>query len=186
MALFDLPWLTEPLKKVTIKYLIHHYLGNFLDEELSLDQLNFELFQGRGSITNIPLNVTTINELVTPFVPLKLLDGCVDNIELSVPWSSLIKDSCEIVLDGVRLDFAKLDPSEQIRTPLSDATGDTSTSHHSNSLSRSLMTTSMEMAEEIMQQESEKFDGLEMFAKLIDSVIRRFKVAIRNTVIKVK
>ena len=46
------------------------------------------------------------------------------------------------------------------------------------------MTSSMQIAEEIVNEEPEKFDGLEMFAQLIDSVLRRFKLSATNTSIK--
>lgn len=53
----------------------------------------------------------------------------------------------------------------------------------SSYLSKSMMSSSMQMAEEIVQTEPEegKFDGLEMMAQLIDSVLRRVKVVATNT-----
>ncbi|OTF77652.1 hypothetical protein BLA29_008204, partial [Euroglyphus maynei] len=173
MALFNIPWLTESIKKCTIKYLIERYLGHFLCEELDLSQLDIELFNGTASIECIPLNVNTINQELSTILPIKFLEGFVNKIEFNVPWSALWTDSCTIQLDGIRLNFCRLKNfHEQM-------------DHNQTSiLSKSMMASSMEMAEEILQQESEKYEGLEKFAQLINSIIRRVKLMAKNTVIK--
>lgn len=50
------PW-TEFLKKRACRYLLQHYLGQFLKEKLSLDQLSVDLYNGRGSIKDLELDV---------------------------------------------------------------------------------------------------------------------------------
>nr|XP_027201257.1 autophagy-related protein 2 homolog A-like [Dermatophagoides pteronyssinus] len=179
MALFNIPWLTESLKKCTIKYLIERYLGHFLSEELDLSQLDIELFNGTASIESIPLNVQTINQELSTLLSLKFLEGFVEKIEFMVPWSSLWIDSCTIRLDGIRLNFCKLKQQQ----PQQSSTNQTTTT--TSILSRSMMVSSMEMAEEILEkQESEKYEGLEKFAQLISSIIRRVKLSAKNTRIK--
>ncbi|KAH9422374.1 Autophagy protein [Dermatophagoides pteronyssinus] len=181
MALFNIPWLTESLKKCTIKYLIERYLGHFLSEELDLSQLDIELFNGTASIESIPLNVQTINQELSTLLSLKFLEGFVEKIEFMVPWSSLWIDSCTIRLDGIRLNFCKLKQQQQPSS--SSSTNQTTTT--TSILSRSMMVSSMEMAEEILEkQESEKYEGLEKFAQLISSIIRRVKLSAKNTRIK--
>nr|XP_046908744.1 autophagy-related protein 2 homolog B-like [Dermatophagoides farinae] len=181
MALFNIPWLTESIKKCTIKYLIERYLGHFLCEELDLSQLDIELFNGTASIESIPLNVHTINTEVSPFFPLKFLEGFVEKIEFTVPWSALWTDSCSIQLDGIRLNFCKLQNFNEQQQQQQQQQMDR---NQTSILSKSMMASSMEMAEEILQQESEKYEGLEKFAQLINSIIRRVKLSAKNTVIK--
>lgn len=171
-TIFNFPWLTEPLKKGMIKYLVGYYLGHFLSEELDLSQFNIELFNGTASIEDIFLNVNTINQLLLPYFPLKFLEGFVNKIELSIPWKDILTESCSIQLHGIRLDFSKL----------SKCTEDEY--NHQSILSKSMMASSMEMAEEILQKESEKYEGLEKFAQLINSIIRRVKLSAKDTNIK--
>ncbi|UXI14823.1 hypothetical protein NH340_JMT00766 [Sarcoptes scabiei] len=170
--LLNIPWLTESIKKCTIKYLIDRYLGHYLYEELDLSQFDLNVFQGIGSFERIPFNVDAINQAVSPYFPLKFLEGFVNQIELNIPWKSLWTESCSIRLDGIKLNCCKMSKCSKQD---SDAT---------SILSKSMMTSSMEMAEEILQQESRKYEGLEKFAQLINSIIRRAKLSADNTVIK--
>ena len=55
-----MPWyfgLPEFLKKRACRYLLQHYLGQFLEERICLEDLTVDLYNGTGSIHNIPLNV---------------------------------------------------------------------------------------------------------------------------------
>lgn len=56
------PW-TEFLKKRACRYLLQHYLGQFLKEKLSLDQLSVDLYNGRGSIKDLELDVEVFSIL---------------------------------------------------------------------------------------------------------------------------
>jgi hypothetical protein len=50
------PW-SNSLKTRACRQLIHHYLGVFFQEKLSLDQLSIDLFSGRGQVKDIALNL---------------------------------------------------------------------------------------------------------------------------------
>ena len=53
-----MPWFfPEFLKKRACRYLLQHYLGQFLEEKISLDDLTIDLYNGTGAISNVPLNV---------------------------------------------------------------------------------------------------------------------------------
>ena len=55
-----MPWffaIPEFLKKRACRYLLQHYLGQFLEEKISLEDLTVDLSSGIGTITNVPLNV---------------------------------------------------------------------------------------------------------------------------------
>ena len=58
-----MPWffaIPEFLKKHACRYLLQHYLGQFLEEKISLDDLTVDLYNGTGTITNVPLNVEVV------------------------------------------------------------------------------------------------------------------------------
>lgn len=54
MVPWYLPW-SDLLKKKVCRYLLQRYLGQFLEEKLRLEQLNVELYNGRGTVSNVSL-----------------------------------------------------------------------------------------------------------------------------------
>lgn len=198
-----IPWLTETIKKRGVRYLLHHYLGQFFEEKLTLEQLSIDIYEGKGSIRNLALDVDGLNDELD-FIPFKFLDGCsIAQISVEVPWSSLATEACKVELEGAKF-VCRLKTS-------ADATKAHCT--ESTLLSRSLMTSSMQMAEDIVTTEddddydspnssvyrqhgqqtqsrrkdaNQMFEGLEMFAQLIDSVLRRTKLTARNTLFQIQ
>lgn len=203
-----IPWLTETIKKRGVRYLLHHYLGQFFEEKLTLEQLSIEIYEGKGSIKDLALDVDGLNEELD-FIPFKFLDGCsIAQISVEVPWSSLAKEACKVELDGAQF-VCRLKTSKDGQAHCTEST----------LLSKSLMTSSMQMAEDIVTTEDDDdydspnssfykshhqnhgayekrnskkdkskqmFEGLEMFAQLIDSVLRRTKLTARNTLFQIQ
>lgn len=56
-----MPWyqniVPESIKKNVCAYLLQRYLGQFFEEKLTRDQLNVDLYNGRGSVEKISLDV---------------------------------------------------------------------------------------------------------------------------------
>ena len=50
------PW-PESLKKKVCIYLLQRYLGHFIEEKLTIDQLTLDLYNGRGTVSNVTLDV---------------------------------------------------------------------------------------------------------------------------------
>lgn len=201
-----IPWLTETIKKRGVRYLLHHYLGQFFEEKLTLEQLSIDIYEGKGSIRDLALDVDGLNDELD-FIPFKFLEGCsIGQISVEVPWSSLITEACRVELEGAKF-VCRLKTS-----------CDSNKAHFTEStlLSRSLMTSSMQMAEDIVTTEDDEdydspnsslykqygqqasgsegkkkdnaqmFEGLEMFAQLIDSVLRRTKLTAYNTLFQIE
>jgi len=51
-----LPW-SESIKKRACRYLLQRYLGQFLEEKLTLDQLTVDLYNGTGTVSEVRLDV---------------------------------------------------------------------------------------------------------------------------------
>lgn len=52
-----MPWpFSESIKKRACRYLLQRYLGHFLQEKLSLEQLTLDLYQGTGCLAQVPLD----------------------------------------------------------------------------------------------------------------------------------
>lgn len=47
---------TDLVKKKVCRYLLHRYLGSFIHEKISLDQLNVDFYNGKGTISDIVLD----------------------------------------------------------------------------------------------------------------------------------
>lgn len=55
-----MPWffaIPEFLKKRACRYLLQHYLGQYLEEKISLEDLTLDLYSGTGAINNVSLKV---------------------------------------------------------------------------------------------------------------------------------
>ena len=56
-----MPWyshlIPESWKKRACRYLLQRYVGHFLKEKLSLDQLSVDLYSGKGVIKELNLDV---------------------------------------------------------------------------------------------------------------------------------
>lgn len=55
------PW-SDHIAKRVCKYLLQRYLGQFLEEKLTLDQLTVDLYKGLGTICNVALDVQVNND----------------------------------------------------------------------------------------------------------------------------
>ncbi|XP_054166820.1 autophagy-related protein 2 homolog A-like [Oppia nitens] len=180
MTIFDIPWLSESIKKRALRYLLQRYLGHFLLEKLTLDQLSLDLYQGKGSVRHMQLDVDTINEELNHLSSFRFIEGSINELSVFIPWTSLLTDASTIHFDGISLNLCKF------------ANNKCNDLRESTLISTALMTSSMQIAEEIVNTEDndndnhmeDKFDGLEMFAQLIDSVLRRFKLSATNTSFK--
>lgn len=78
---------TDLVKKKVCRYLLHRYLGSFIHEKISLDQLNVDFYNGKGTISDIVLSPEVscvglyISELSRAFRQLsKSLERCEQNI----------------------------------------------------------------------------------------------------------
>ncbi|XP_062621343.1 autophagy-related protein 2 homolog B-like, partial [Saccostrea cucullata] len=177
------PW-TEFLKKRACRYLLQHYLGQFLKEKLSLDQLSVDLYNGRGSIKDLELDVEALNDaLDSSSVPLEIIDGFINQICVSVPWTNLIQSSTELEIQGLELTVQPRQRSQNV--------GGLETMFNS----MCSMTSSLQIAEDCLKSTSDgdqgqdlgtPFEGVQKFAQTIDSVLCRVKVTLVDTVIRVE
>ncbi|XP_021359493.1 autophagy-related protein 2 homolog A-like isoform X1 [Mizuhopecten yessoensis] len=185
------PW-SEFVKKRACRYLLQHYLGHFLKEKLTLEQLSVDLYNGTGKIRQLDLDVEAINEVLdNSNLPVEIVDGFIDEIAVSIPWTALIQSSTEMEIRGLEL---TLQPKQRS----SNAQGLETMFCSMNSS----MTTSLQIAEECLKEDRAKpfrgregslgddggqqFEGVQKFAQTIDSVLCRVKVTLVDTVIRLE
>ncbi|XP_035280532.1 autophagy-related protein 2 homolog B isoform X1 [Anguilla anguilla] len=176
-----MPWpFSESIKKRACRYLLHRYLGNFLQEKLSLDQLSLDLYQGTGSLAQVPLDKWSLNEILESVdAPFEVTEGFIQTISLTVPWASLLQENCALEVKGLEMVFR----------PRPRMASGTEPMYWS-----SFMTSSMQLAKECLSQRLtdelgegfQPLEGLETFAETIETVLRRVKVTFLNTVLRIE
>ncbi|XP_023684208.2 autophagy-related protein 2 homolog B isoform X3 [Paramormyrops kingsleyae] len=176
-----MPWpFSESIKKRACRYLLHRYLGNFLQGNLNLEQLSLDLYQGTGSLAQVPLDKQVFNEiLVSVDAPFEVTEGFIQTISLTVPWASLLQENCALEVAGLEMVFK----------PRPRMTSGIEPMYWS-----SFMTSSMQLAKECLSQKltdelGETFqplEGLEKFAETIETVLRRVKVTFLETVFRIE
>ncbi|XP_057705882.1 autophagy-related protein 2 homolog A isoform X1 [Corythoichthys intestinalis] len=179
MSRWLFPW-SGSIKKRACRYLLQHYLGHFLQERLSLEQLGLDLYNGSGVIKEINLDVWAVNELLESLgAPLEIVDGFVSSITVTIPWQALLTDHCTVEVTGLQITCR---PKYRI------AGGGWDSQSWSSS-----MTSSMQLAQECLKDPPEAseeppapLEGLEMFAQTIETVLRRIKVTLLDTIVRIE
>ncbi|XP_029036559.2 autophagy-related protein 2 homolog B [Osmia bicornis bicornis] len=173
-----IPW-SQGIKKRACRYLLQRYLGQFLEEKLTLDQLTVDLYNGTGRVTNVSLDVQALNEMgEQQHLPLEFVDGFVAEMSVSIPWSALLSEASYVEVTGLRL---TVQPRQRTET---------GTSMFESMWSS--MTSSMQLAQECLQEDannagnSQPLEGVELFAQTIDSILCRVKVRFIDTVIRLE
>uniref|UniRef100_A0AAR2LYP3 Autophagy related 2A n=1 Tax=Pygocentrus nattereri TaxID=42514 RepID=A0AAR2LYP3_PYGNA len=175
MSRWFFPW-SGSIKKRACRYLLQHYLGHFLEERLSLEQLSLDLYNGSGVIKEINLDVWAVNELLESLgAPLEIVEGFVQSIAVTIPWAALVTDHCTLEVTGLQITCRpKYRTSEWIGWS-------------------SCMTSSMQLAQECLKDPPEAsedppapLEGLEMFAQTIETVLRRIKVTFLDTIVRIE
>ncbi|KAJ0002898.1 hypothetical protein NQD34_008047 [Periophthalmus magnuspinnatus] len=178
MSRWLFPW-SGSIKKRACRYLLQHYLGHFLQERLSLDQLGLDLYNGSGVIKEINLDVWAVNELLESLgAPLEIVDGFVSSITVTIPWQALLTDHCTLEVSGLQITCR----------PKYRTSGGWDSQVWSSS-----MTSSMQLAQECLKDPPETseeppapLEGLEMFAQTIETVLRRIKVTFIDTIVRIE
>uniref|UniRef100_A0A3P9LWE8 Autophagy related 2B n=1 Tax=Oryzias latipes TaxID=8090 RepID=A0A3P9LWE8_ORYLA len=176
-----MPWpFSESIKKRACRYLLHRYLGNFLQEKLSLDQLSLDLYQGTGSLAQVPLDTWSLNDLLeTADAPFEVITGFIQTISLTVPWAALLQENCALEVKGLEM---VLRPRPRMASGIEPMCWS------------SFMTSSMQLAKECLSQKLtddlgesfQPFEGLEKFAETIETVLRRVRVTFVDTVLRIE
>jgi autophagy-related protein 2 len=179
--------ISDAFKKRAGRYLINRYLGTFLDETISLDQLSID---GAISLNNVALNISTINSMIDEAdLPVEFVDGYIQDLSVTIPWSNLLNESCLFNIEGltITLQVKKRANPAQISASIFHSMCESFSSFH--------------VAEDCIKQgdvesspgktrrsrsEEDMVAGVELLAQAIDSVIMRVQVKLTNTVVRLE
>ncbi|XP_076819343.1 autophagy-related protein 2 homolog B-like isoform X2 [Clavelina lepadiformis] len=172
------PW-SESIKRRACRYLLEHYLGSYLQEKLKLEQLSLDVYHGKGYVQNVQLDVNAVNEALSHLhLPFEIVHGSIGSIAVYMPWSALLKESCEVEINGLNL-VAQLRQSQNVDFS-------SMTDSFCNSLKN--MTTSMEFAEQCFNEESKgnKDEGFQLLVETVERVLSRIKVTFTDTTLQLE
>jgi len=178
---------SDAFKKRAGRYLINKYLGTFLDETVSLDQLSVD---GDISLSNVALNIRTINSLIdSADLPVEFVDGYISDLSVTIPWANLLTESCFFSISGLTITL-------QVKKRANPAQISASIFH---SMCESF--SSFSVAEECMKAEDVQASpgksrnkgteedvvaGVELLAHAIDSVIMRVQVKLSDSAVRLE
>ncbi|PAV92130.1 hypothetical protein WR25_26401 [Diploscapter pachys] len=183
MNLFDFN-IPELLHQRLCQFILHRYLGQFLERNLQLDQLSLNLVKGHFSVEQVALNVYNINEaLGTSLIPLKLIDGYIGKITIDVPWTKIMADSTRMRIDDLQLtiqpkEFVRLDDKDFMSSMLGSVVESLVSSRE---LAKSFCD---QVQDEVQQEFSDEDHGVGAFSNLIDAILSRFCLDIHNVTIR--
>ncbi|XP_074786316.1 autophagy-related protein 2 homolog A-like [Athene noctua] len=156
----------EALKARAARYALERSLGPFLEERLRLEQLSLDLRGGTGTLRDLRLQAAAVDEVLAEAgAPLELQEGCVSAVTVTVPWAALGSRPCHLRVTGLRL---ALCPRQQ------GGSGPGPPPSGRQKLGRG------------PPPEPPPFEGLEALALTIDGVLRRLRVELEDTVLRVE
>lgn len=99
--LWYLPW-SESIKKRACRYLLQRYLGNFLEEKLTLNQLSVDLYNGTGTVSDVSLDCE-VNICIFIICGAYQLNVYIPNFSFSTIQSSLPILNAHILFKSTRV-----------------------------------------------------------------------------------
>ena len=194
--------LSDAFKRRVGRYLINRYLGPFLEEGILLNQLS--VTTGCPiTLNDVALNTKNINNMLEDSeVPVEFVDGYIKELSVSVPWSNLLKDNCQFVIDGltITLQVKKRENPHQISASIFHsmcesfssinvaedclASSDTAGFESPRSCPSSPKMSSSTMPSP--KDHTSSMPGVAILAEAIDSIVMRVQVQLTNTIIRIE
>ncbi|CAG8714208.1 13349_t:CDS:2 [Funneliformis caledonium] len=90
------------IQKRLLKFLLKRALGQFLAEELDLDNLEVQFGEGLVQLKELQLNVEVLNDLVAD-LPVVITDGKIGGIIAKIPWKNIWKSDFVLELHNLQI-----------------------------------------------------------------------------------
>ncbi|CAG8460243.1 5160_t:CDS:10 [Ambispora gerdemannii] len=179
-------------------------IGQFLTDELALDNLDVEFSRGHVHLKELQLNTEVLNDLIAD-LPIIITDGRIGGIIANVPWKNIW--SCDCVLEIHNLQLVVV--PEQVKHK--NAKSSTEDSHILSSsihfagdflrheippeedeelhITNSLLDNSETLPPQPPQpQQTQNIEGggVEVLARIIDKIMSNVKVVFKDTLIRLQ
>ncbi|KAH8268782.1 hypothetical protein KR018_006644 [Drosophila ironensis] len=174
------PW--DGLKTKMCRYLLQRYLGQFFENNLNLEQLKVDLYNGKAVVENIYLKVDAFNDLFEDQGwAFEVVSGHIGCLTVVVPWNALMTNDSSLEISNLTITLRPVTRFQSGTTMLESMW--------------SSVSSSMQMAEECMKQQDDDVPfmnhnnallGLEKFAETIDNVLNRIRAKLTNTTLNIE
>ncbi|KAK9696351.1 autophagy- protein 2, partial [Basidiobolus ranarum] len=94
--------LPSTLQKRLVKFLLKRAIGQFLLEELDLDNLDVQLGTGFVQLKELQLNTEVLNDLVSE-LPITITHGKIGGITAQVPWKDIWSGNCVLEFHNLEI-----------------------------------------------------------------------------------
>ncbi len=186
--------LTDSFKRRAGRYLINRYLGPFLEEGILLNQLTVD---GPIKLKDVAVNTAHINQMLEETeAPVEFVDGYIQELSVTVPWSNLLKENCFFEIHGltVTLQLKKRSNPSQLSASIFHSMCESFSSMDvaEDCLRQNDITDSPSKAATIPSSPTASADsnetvlGVELLAQAIDSIIMRVQVLLVDTTIRLE
>lgn len=175
------PW-SGVIKKKVCRFLLQRYLGQFLEEKLTLDQLNVDIRNGTGTVSDVTLYCQALNDICKgQGWGIEVIGGHIGAVTVNIPYDSPLTKNSSIEITNLSI-------SLRPKTRSKDGTSMFESMWSS-------MSSSMQLAQECLERDggaetpsvaSNSMEGLERFALVIDNVLNRVKARLFNTEIRIE
>ncbi|KAH8305578.1 hypothetical protein KR059_001867 [Drosophila kikkawai] len=174
------PW--DGLKTKMCRYLLQRYLGQFFENNLNLEQLKVDLYNGKAVVEDIFLKVDAFNDLFEDQGwAFEVVSGHIGCLTVVVPWNALMTNDSSLEISNLTITLRPVTRHQSGTTMLESMW--------------SSVSSSMQMAEECMKQVDDDVPflnhnnaliGLEKFAETIDNVLNRIRAKLTNTTLNIE
>jgi len=174
------PW--DGLKTKMCRYLLQRYLGQFFENNLNLEQLKVDLYNGKAVVEDIFLKVNAFNDLFEDQGwAFEVVSGHIGCLTVVVPWNALMTNDSSLEIHNLTITLRPVTRFQSGTTMLESMW--------------SSVSSSMQMAEECMKQVDDDVPflnhnnaliGLEKFAETIDNVLNRIRAKLTNTTLNIE
>ncbi|XP_050067859.1 autophagy-related protein 2 homolog A [Anopheles maculipalpis] len=200
------PW-SDVIKKKICRFLLQRYLGQFLEEKLTLDQLNVDFYNGTGTVNNVTLYCQALNELCEgQGWGIEVTGGHIGSVTVNVPYDSLLAKDSSIEVSNLMISlrpkarptdgtsmlesmWSSMSSSMQLaqeyleRESTGGSIADGHSTHGGQNHGRGGLASASGSGQQLPQSAME---GLENFAQIIDNVLNRIKAKLYDSEIRIE
>ncbi|KAF1768151.1 hypothetical protein GCK72_008113 [Caenorhabditis remanei] len=172
------------INKIWCKLVIQRYLGTWLENTVSSDQLSIQLSTGCLELKNLDINANAVNTaLAERCFPFILVDGYIGKLKVDIPWNAIMTESSKMCIDDLQLTF-KIDETIKL-----DDMSTTKSIIESVFMSFSTEKMIRSVFSEVSSENSfAKFDvnqqTTQYFSAILTSVLSRFCLTVNSIILR--
>ncbi|KAJ3410683.1 autophagy- protein 2 [Chytridiales sp. JEL 0842] len=180
-------YLPESVQKRISLFLLQKALGQFLENELNLENLDVQIGQGSVVLKDLSLNLIVLND-VCKHAGLRVLHGSVKQIIANIPWSDLWSGHCSLKLDGLTIEAIQvpLDKTHDLGKSISEHFMSTSIHFAGDFLKSSMLSDQEDLFPQTTTTTGSTLDGLKILSKLIERIMTTVGFSATDTVIRIR